>query len=611
MIKINSVPYSGNKIVLPSFFEGDVIELESTSNIVTWKLVQFPTTDEYNTATFDVSNTNPSTLNHEEFTLDLVGTYYIKAVERDVNGNYHETKIYIRSNSIITHATLPFSGEKDEVSDKGWGVTLLEHVLKLTNLVAPMIIVEIDGGSPIYTGEETEINGGNVVGAVGFELDGGDPFSFAEHGGGGAPQIQTDWNQDDDTEVDFIKNKPSILEFDDILEQMIPYFQYTFVLDEEGLPIVDEEGNYIVDIDYEEIRTIVFALATALDGGLEDQVLAKNSDDALDFKWKTIPEPLQSDWYETDTDSLAFIQNKPEEMLDRVISIPIEFPEDGDTPPSEAELIEEGNKKIRIRRFVNNNGITWDWTIPEDLDYFEPVQFRVRGITTMSHMDFPQAGIPIHFNMRGYVSRDMNEINDTFSEDYQESVLKSITDSNQHLFYITPWSNPFMFKTWMFNGDMAQISFKYIEDLVAPMTEIGVSEIQIKYKAKSSKPLSPYVKINSPSVGDEIIMDIPFSINISLYKTAYVKIAYSNDGINWTDIVDDFMETPPYINELIEDTPEFITIPSTEFAIGDVVYLKLYSPVEGVEDIITGVVDEFYVIGWHYVGMPGLIPAPE
>ena len=566
MIKINSVPYSGNKIVLPSFFEGDVIELESTSNIVTWKLVQFPTTDEYNTATFDVSNTNPSTLNHEEFTLDLVGTYYIKAVERDVNGNYHETKIYIRSNSIITHATLPFSGEKDEVSDKGWGVTLLEHVLKLTNLVAPMIIVEIDGGYPIYTGEETEINGGNVVGAVGFELDGGDPFSFAEHGGGG-------------------------LEFDDILEQMIPYFQYTFVLDEDGLPVVDEEGNYIVDIDYEEIRTIVFALATALDGGLEDQVLAKNSDDDLDFKWVDFtPVQAQSDWYETNTDSPAFIQNKPEEMLDRVISIPIEFPEDGDTPPSEAELIEEGNKKIRIRRFVNNNGITWDWTIPEDLDYFEPVQFRVRGITTISHMAFPQAGFPIHFNMRGYVSRDMNEINDTFSEDYQESVLKSITDSNQRLFYITPWSNPFMFKTWMFNGDMAQISFKYIEDLVAPMTEIGVSEIQIKYKAKSSKPLSPYIKINSPSVGDEIIMDIPFSINISLYKTAHVKVAYSNDGINWTDIVDDFIETQPYINEWTIDSPEFITIPSTEFAIGDVVYLKLYSPVEGVEDMINLIV---------------------
>lgn len=180
MIKINNIPYSGKKVVLPSLFEGDIIELKSTSNIVTWRIIQFPTTDEYKTATFDISNSNPSTLNREELTLDLVGTYYIKAIEKDVNGNYNETKIYIRSNSIITDASLPFSGEKDEIDGKGWGISLLEHVLNLTNIVAPMILVEIDAGSPIYHGEEVQINGGNVVSAFGFTLDGGTPFSFME-----------------------------------------------------------------------------------------------------------------------------------------------------------------------------------------------------------------------------------------------------------------------------------------------------------------------------------------------------------------------------------------------------------------------------------------------
>lgn len=173
MIKINDIQYAGSKIVLTGFFEGDILELESTSTVVTWKIVKFPTTQEVTTAVFDVSNSNQSTLNSELLALDLVGTYYIQAIERESNGNYSETKIYIRSNSILTRASLPFSGEKEEVSSRGWGEELLEHVLKLTNLVAPLLIIEIDGGSSIYNGNETLIYGGDAVCTVGFTLDGG------------------------------------------------------------------------------------------------------------------------------------------------------------------------------------------------------------------------------------------------------------------------------------------------------------------------------------------------------------------------------------------------------------------------------------------------------
>lgn len=173
MIKINNTTYYGSKIVINGLFEGDIIELESDSRVVTWEIVKHPTTEDRVDAVFLSTNKNTSTLNEEQMPLDLVGTYYIKAIERSQNGNYLETKIYIRSNSILTHASLPFNGEKDEINTRGWGEELLEYVLKLTNLVAPLVIFEVDGGTSEHSGSETVLYGGSSNGVVGFTIDGG------------------------------------------------------------------------------------------------------------------------------------------------------------------------------------------------------------------------------------------------------------------------------------------------------------------------------------------------------------------------------------------------------------------------------------------------------
>jgi hypothetical protein len=173
MIKINNVTYSDRKIVLPNFIEGDIIELTSTASNVTWELIKFPTNQENINAIFDMSDSNPSTLKSELLTLNLVGTYYINVRERDSNGNYSETKIYIRSNSILVNASLPFSGEKEEISSRGWGDELLEYVINLTGLIYPLLLIEIDGGTEIYNGNETLMNCGDVITSFGYTLDGG------------------------------------------------------------------------------------------------------------------------------------------------------------------------------------------------------------------------------------------------------------------------------------------------------------------------------------------------------------------------------------------------------------------------------------------------------
>lgn len=173
MIKINNTAYYGSKIVLTGLFEGDIVELESDSNVVTWEIVKHPTTEDRTDAVFLSTNRNTSTLNEEQLPLDLVGTYYIKAIERSPNGSYSETKIYIRSNSMLTRSSLPFNGEKDEINSRGWGEELLEYVLKLTNLVAPLVIFELDGGFAEYSGSETVMNGGHSNCVFGFIIDGG------------------------------------------------------------------------------------------------------------------------------------------------------------------------------------------------------------------------------------------------------------------------------------------------------------------------------------------------------------------------------------------------------------------------------------------------------
>jgi len=173
MITINNVNYNNRKILLPNLFEGEILELSSDSSVVTWSIVKYPQTQDDQQAYFNISNDNPSTFNNEQLTLELVGTYYLKAVERDSNGNYRESKIYIRSNSMITHTSLPFSGEKNEINERGWGEELLEYIVQLTNLITPLVLVNIDGGGSTYNGNENLLDGGDAICIFGATIDGG------------------------------------------------------------------------------------------------------------------------------------------------------------------------------------------------------------------------------------------------------------------------------------------------------------------------------------------------------------------------------------------------------------------------------------------------------
>lgn len=128
-------------------------------------------------------------------------------------------------------------------------------------------------------------------------------------------QVQADWEQDDETATDYIKNKPVIPD-----EYTHPNTHPASMI--EGLALVAKSGNYNDLINRPEIPSIAglatityvdekFASAGGSGGGMTEQV--------------------QADWDETDTTSPAYIKNKPVISGDGSASVQANWDQTDDT----------------------------------------------------------------------------------------------------------------------------------------------------------------------------------------------------------------------------------------------------------------------------------------
>ena len=101
-----------------------------------------------------------------------------------------------------------------------------------------------------------------------------------------AAQVQADWNQSDNTQVDYIKNKPTIL-----TQWFGTKQEYDAILVKDPNVIYNIEGTDNVQADWNQS-----------DSSADDYIKNK----------PTIPAAqVQSDWNEADSTSLAYIANKP------------------------------------------------------------------------------------------------------------------------------------------------------------------------------------------------------------------------------------------------------------------------------------------------------------
>lgn len=168
------------------------------------------------------------------------------------------------------------------------------------------------------------------------------------------------------------------------------------------------------------------------------------------------------------------------------INIPIEFPEDGDVPPSVAELYTNGNKKVRIRKFSNsaNNDLSFDWATPCDMDTTKTIQFRVKGIKTEPNGEEGSETWTVKFTLSGYSSSDLTSSDGIFGT--AQSVTKDIGNITipQHNVFITEWS-PNITVSGISSDTINQ--FKFLRDVSVVnnyIHDIGVLEIEIRYTKK-------------------------------------------------------------------------------------------------------------------------------
>ena len=123
-------------------------------------------------------------------------------------------------------------------------------------------------------------------------------------GGGSGEQVQADWNQSDNTQPDYIKNKPELAtvatsgSYNDLADKptiLTQWFgtqaEYDAITVKDPNVIYNIEGSDNVQADWNQSDT--------------------TADDYIKNK-PTIPAaPVQSDWNEADSSSLAYINNKP------------------------------------------------------------------------------------------------------------------------------------------------------------------------------------------------------------------------------------------------------------------------------------------------------------
>lgn len=63
---------------------------------------------------------------------------------------------------------------------------------------------------------------------------------------GSVNQIQSDWNQEDETQADFIKNKPNITTDDEFIMMLMEEDMLPAVADADGSVLADENGNVLL-----------------------------------------------------------------------------------------------------------------------------------------------------------------------------------------------------------------------------------------------------------------------------------------------------------------------------------------------------------------------------
>ena len=221
-----------------------------------------------------------------------------------------EASISLKANSADL-ATVATSGSYDDLSDKPTIPTVPTNVSAFTNDAG--YLTEHQSLSDYYTKTEvdTELSDkqDKLTAGANITIDANNVISST-----GGTQVQADWNQTDDTAVDFIKNKPAIPDTSEFVTK--EEYNPKEVAIAEALTDLNEnkaDKSEIPDVSTFATKTELNAKQDALVSGTNIKTI--NNESILGEGNIEIQggggEQQQADWNQTDDTAVDYIKNKP------------------------------------------------------------------------------------------------------------------------------------------------------------------------------------------------------------------------------------------------------------------------------------------------------------
>lgn len=273
-----------------SYVIQDPLNTEATVNFIE------PTTLNRIKINVDNTITDPQyfELSYDLFKLQY-DTDYAIAFETD-NGKIDSLTVEVHS---LSNLNTTLTG--GQLFEQGWGILIEDNVIS----VDPTIFddyVTFNDLTQAVTGlhEEITVETTELVCSVSSVLQA--EIDNIQQG------VQSDWEQDDDTQPDYIKNKPDLTEFATHDEVIDVVTAVSTVLQNEIDQIPPQVQADWGESDVDSVRYIrnkpdldIYAtndMVTSVSSTLQNEI-------------DNIPEQVQSDWEEEDTADPAYIQNKP------------------------------------------------------------------------------------------------------------------------------------------------------------------------------------------------------------------------------------------------------------------------------------------------------------
>jgi hypothetical protein len=209
--------------------------------------------------------------------------------------------------------------------------------------------------------------------------------------------------------------------------------------------------------------------------------------------------PVPKKWYkryDKDNDYPLF-WDFLDEQLSQILSapspgydfVPIEWGQDGASPPAATETFTNGNGSVQVRKFAAaaDQDLLIPWEVPTNMLISEGILFTVVGFFTDAPFQHTPPAIfdTLIFRLSGYKIADNDPISTSFG------TTKSVTIENENYAQNDRFVTPQSAKVTIANvakGDLAMLKLERVGTSDAYASPVGVYGVKIEYSQESQYP---------------------------------------------------------------------------------------------------------------------------